>query len=211
MSWSSNRQSSCTAKRTRSQYPNLVQRHLLISHDFRLYRFLSDRYVEGTCPKCSYAGAKGDQCESCANPLDPLELISPKCTLCGTQPETKETVHQSIRLDKLQERLEQWSKESIAKGKWSSNAVAMTNSWLRDGLKPRNITRDLEWGVPVPLKGWEKKVMYVWVGRRHLSRSYAQSQVSIMLLFSSMRQLATLVSPLAIRMTGGNGGRIRIM
>ena len=128
-----------------------------------MFSFLSDRYVEGTCPKCNYDGAKGDQCETCASPLDPLELISPKCTLCGTTPETKETTHLSIALDKLQSRLEEWTKQSIADGKWSSNAVAMTNAWLRDGLKPRNITRDLEWGVPVPLKGWEKKVMYVWV------------------------------------------------
>ena len=125
--------------------------------------FLADRFVEGTCPKCNYVDARGDQCDNCTNPLDPLELIHPRCILCSNRPITKETSHLSIALDKLQPALEEWVAKSSKEGKWSSNTIAMTKSWLKEGLLPRNVTRDLAWGVPVPLEGWEKKVMYVWV------------------------------------------------
>ncbi|CAD6572574.1 MAG: hypothetical protein CYPHOPRED_004884 [Cyphobasidiales sp. Tagirdzhanova-0007] len=125
-------------------------------------RFLADRYVEGTCPKCGYEDARGDQCDSCTNPLNPIELIKPRCVLCSTRPVTRETSHLSIALDRLQEEIAEWVDRSSAKGKWSTNTMAMTKSWLKEGLLPRNVTRDLAWGVPVPLKGWEDKVMYVW-------------------------------------------------
>lgn len=125
--------------------------------------FLADRFVEGTCPKCGYTDARGDQCDSCTNPLDPLELVHPRCVLCSNRPVTKETSHLSIALDKLQPEIQSWVDESSSKGKWSSNTVGMTKGWLKEGLLPRNVTRDLSWGVPVPLEGWENKVMYVWV------------------------------------------------
>lgn len=124
---------------------------------------MADRFVEGTCPKCGYDDARGDQCDQCTNPLNPLELIKPRCVLCNTQPITRDTKHLSILLDQLQPRIEEWVAESSKKGKWSTNTVGMTQGWLREGLQPRMITRDLEWGVPVPLNGWEGKVMYVWV------------------------------------------------
>ena len=125
-------------------------------------KFLADRFVEGTCPKCGYDDARGDQCDKCGNLLDPLDLINPRCKVDGATPVVRETKHQYIRLDVLQPRIEEWSKKSIEKGAWSRNAKVITESWLKTGLKERGITRDLAWGVPVPLPGYENKVFYVW-------------------------------------------------
>ena len=125
-------------------------------------KFLADRFVEGTCPKCGYEDARGDQCDKCGSLLDPLDLINPRCKVDGATPVTRETKHMNLRLDELQPRIEEWSKESIDKGGWSKNARIITESWLKQGLKDRGITRDLAWGVPVPLPGYENKVLYVW-------------------------------------------------
>ncbi len=125
-------------------------------------RFLADRYVRGTCPHCGYEGARGDQCEMCGKLLDPMELIDPKCVTCGGTPRLRSTTHLYIDLPAILPKLEAWMKEASVKGFWANNAVQMTQAWIRDGLHPRAITRDLKWGIPVPKKGFEDKVFYVW-------------------------------------------------
>jgi len=125
-------------------------------------RFLADRYVRGTCPHCGYDGARGDQCENCGKLLEPTDLKDPVCSTCGSTPHLKSTTHLYIDLPKILPKLEPWIQEASKKGFWSNNAVQMTQGWLRDGLKPRAITRDLKWGIPVPLAGYEDKVFYVW-------------------------------------------------
>ncbi len=124
--------------------------------------FLADRYVRGTCPHCGYADARGDQCESCGKLLDPTELVTPRCGVCGSTPEVRETRHLYIDLPAIRPKLEAWIKETSVRGFWARNAVKMTEAWIRDGLKERAITRDLKWGIPVPKKGFENKVFYVW-------------------------------------------------
>ncbi len=121
--------------------------------------FLADRYVEGRCPHCGKEGARGDQCEACGRWIDPLQLISPRCKICGSSPEIKETKHWFFRLDLMQERLEKWL---LGKKHWKDNVIRFALGWLREGLKPRAITRDLDWGVPVPLPEAKNKVLYVW-------------------------------------------------
>ncbi|KAF2732433.1 methionyl-tRNA synthetase [Polyplosphaeria fusca] len=125
-------------------------------------KFLADRFVEGTCPLCGYEDARGDQCDKCGHLLDPLDLINPKCKLDGATPEPRETKHMYLCLDKLQPLEEEWFKKSSQEGKWSSNGIHITSSWLKEGLHPRGITRDLKWGTAVPLEGYDDKVMYVW-------------------------------------------------
>jgi len=124
--------------------------------------FLADRFVEGECPLCGYEDARGDQCDKCGKLLDPLELIKPRCKLDGATPVPKETRHVFLRLDKLEDKVKEWSKESSKKGAWSNNGISITESWLAEGLKPRAITRDLKWGTAIPLEGYENKVLYVW-------------------------------------------------
>ncbi|KAM7187980.1 tRNA synthetases class I (M) domain containing protein [Rhypophila sp. PSN 637] len=126
--------------------------------------FLADRFVEGTCPKpgCGYEDARGDQCDKCGNLLDPFELINPKCKVDGASPVPRETAHIFLRLDKLQSDVQKWFEKSSKEGHWSSNGIAITKSWIDRGLEGRSITRDMKWGVPVPLPGYEKKVIYVW-------------------------------------------------
>lgn len=126
------------------------------------HRFLADRYVRGTCPYCGYEGARGDQCEMCGKLLDPMELIDPKCVTCGATPKPRKTTHLYIDLPAILPKLEAWMKEASVKGFWANNAIQMTQAWIRDGLHPRAITRDLKWGIPVPKKGYEDKVFYVW-------------------------------------------------
>lgn len=125
-------------------------------------RFLADRYVRGACPHCGYADARGDQCESCGKLLDPTELKEPKCSTCGAAPAPRATKHLYIDLPAIRPRLEAWIKDASVKGFWANNAIQMTQAWIRDGLKPRAITRDLKWGIPVPKPGFESKVFYVW-------------------------------------------------
>lgn len=125
-------------------------------------RFLADRYVRGVCPHCGYDGARGDQCENCGKLLDPMELKEPKCSTCGATPKPRSTTHLYIDLPAILPRLEQWIKEASVRGFWANNAIQMTQAWIRDGLHPRAITRDLKWGIPVPKPGYEDKVFYVW-------------------------------------------------
>ena len=123
-------------------------------------QFLADRYITGTCPSCKDEGAYGDQCEKCGASLSPTELINPKSALSGNKPILKETKHWYLPLNNF----EPWLKEWIEKKKplLKSNVYGQVKSWLDEGLRPRAITRDLEWGVPVPVKGGEGKVLYVW-------------------------------------------------
>ncbi len=125
-------------------------------------RFLADRFVEGTCPHCHSQGARGDQCDSCQTLLDPVELIDPRCGVCGTRPVPRKTKHLYIDLPKALALLEAWMEKASKDGFWANNAVQVTKSWIRDGLKERCITRDLKWGIPVPKPGYEDKVFYVW-------------------------------------------------
>ena len=124
--------------------------------------YLADRFVEGECPLCGYNDARGDQCDKCGKLLDPLDLKNPRCKLDGAAPVPRETKHVFLELDKLQPEIESWFKESSQTGAWSSNSKDITGSWLKEGLKPRGITRDLKWGTAVPLPGYEDKVIYVW-------------------------------------------------
>lgn len=124
-------------------------------------RFLPDRYVTGTCPHCGYDKARGDQCENCTKVLDPTELINPRSTISGsTNLEMRETKHLFLNLPKLEKQLAEWvkSKEPF----WPDVAYSIAQKWLKEGLRPRCITRDLKWGFPVPKKGFEDKVFYVW-------------------------------------------------
>jgi methionyl-tRNA synthetase len=125
-------------------------------------RFLADRYVRGTCPHCGYPEARGDQCENCGKLLDPTELVEPRCGVCGSAPVVRETSHLYIDLPAIRPKLEAWMDRTSREGAWARNAVQMTQAWIRDGLHERAITRDLKWGIPVPRKGYESKVFYVW-------------------------------------------------
>ena len=124
--------------------------------------FLADRFVEGTCPKCQYDDARGDQCDKCGSLLDPFELINPHCKIDGATPVPRDTTHIFLRLDKSQPDIEKWFTKSSEEGAWPQNGISITKSWLDKGLEGRSITRDLKWGTPIPLDGYEKKVLYVW-------------------------------------------------
>ncbi|MDQ3930082.1 MAG: methionine--tRNA ligase, partial [Chloroflexota bacterium] len=125
-------------------------------------RFLPDRYVEGTCPHCGYTNARGDQCDNCGRQLDPIDLIDIRCKLCGTKPYPRTTEHFFLDLPKLEEPLLKWL--NTEKEHWRPNVVQFTVNWIREGLRPRAYTRDLEWGVPIPIEGYENsgKRIYVW-------------------------------------------------
>ena len=122
-------------------------------------RFLADRYVEGRCPHCGYESARGDQCESCGKTLDPEELVDMVCKLCGNAPVIKETEHFFLKLSAFEERLLDWIRPQED---WRPNVRNFSISYLEGGLHDRAITRDIEWGVPVPLDGYEDKRIYVW-------------------------------------------------
>jgi methionyl-tRNA synthetase len=123
-------------------------------------RFLPDRYVEGTCPHCGYTNARGDQCDNCGRPLDPIDLIDIRCKLCGSTPEFRPSEHFFLDLPKLEKPLLEWLEHG--KEHWRPNVVNFTLNWIREGLKGRSYTRDIEWGVPIPLPGYEGKRIYVW-------------------------------------------------
>ncbi|URE28961.1 Putative tRNA binding domain [Musa troglodytarum] len=127
-------------------------------------RFLADRLVEGTCPTldCNYDSARGDQCEKCGKLLNPTELKDPKCKVCHTTPRIRDTDHLFLELPLLREKLEEYINTMSVAGSWSQNAIQATNAWLKEGLRPRCITRDLKWGVPVPHEKYKDKVFYVW-------------------------------------------------
>lgn len=127
-----------------------------------LGKFLADRFVVGTCPKCKYEDARGDQCDACGTLLNPTELINPKCKFSGTKPVIKSTRHIFLDLPQLSPKLQEYINTTSQMGGWSSNCIQVTGAWMRDGLKNRCITRDLKWGTPVPMEGYEDKVFYVW-------------------------------------------------
>ena len=129
-------------------------------YDEEAKTFLADRYIVGECPHCHAEGAYGDQCEKCGSALSPTELINPHSTVSGSQPVLKKTKHWYLPLDKYQPWLEDW----ILKGhkEWRSNVYGQCKSWLDTGLRPRAVSRDLDWGIPVPVEGAEGKVLYVW-------------------------------------------------
>ena len=122
--------------------------------------FLADRYVTGTCPRCGNEHAYGDQCEACGTSLSPSELINPKSALSGATPVLRETTHWYLPLDKWEPRLRQWILEEHKE--WKPNVYGQCKSWLDLGLQPRAVSRDLKWGIPVPVEGAEGKVLYVW-------------------------------------------------
>ncbi len=129
-------------------------------YDVEAGTFLADRYIVGTCPKCGAEGAYGDQCEKCGSTLSPDELLNPKSALSGSEPVKKKTRHWYLPLD----RYEPWLKEWILDGhkEWKTNVYGQCKSWIDGGLQPRAVSRDLDWGVPVPVEGAEGKVLYVW-------------------------------------------------
>lgn len=124
--------------------------------------YLADRYVEGECPKCHYEDARGDQCDQCGYLLDSFELINPHCKLDNATPEPRYSDHIFLSLDKLESAITQWNDKASSEGFWSKNSKNITQSWLKEGLLPRCITRDLVWGTPVPLEKFKEKVLYVW-------------------------------------------------
>lgn len=125
-------------------------------------RFLADRFVEGICPHCRYPEARGDQCDKCGRLINAVELREPQCKVCRQTPVIRSSKHLFLDLPKLESQLEQWLEKSTSTGDWTANAKQITRSWLRDGLKPRCITRDLKWGTPVPHPDFKEKVFYVW-------------------------------------------------
>nr|XP_033791943.1 methionine--tRNA ligase, cytoplasmic isoform X2 [Geotrypetes seraphini] len=142
----------------------------------RCQRFLADRFVEGICPFCSYEEARGDQCDKCGKLINAVELKRPQCKICKGSPVIKSSKHLFLDLPKLEERLEMWLEQTLAQGDWTANARFISRSWIRDGLKPRCITRDLKWGTPVPLEDFKDKVFYVWfdapIGYLSITASY---------------------------------------
>ncbi len=129
-------------------------------YDTQENQFLADRYIKGTCPKCGYEEAYGDQCEKCGSALSPTDLINPKSTISGAELTLKETKHWYLPLDKHEAFLKKWILEDHKE--WKPNVYGQCKSWLDNGLQPRAVSRDLDWGVPVPVKNAEGKVLYVW-------------------------------------------------
>ncbi|MBT8221598.1 MAG: methionine--tRNA ligase [Eudoraea sp.] len=129
--------------------------------DAEANQFLADRFVVGTCPKCGYEEAYGDQCENCGSSLNATDLINPKSVLTGAVPSMKDTKHWFLPLNRYEDFLRSWILEGHKKD-WKPNVYGQCKSWIEDGLKPRAVTRDLDWGIPVPLKDAEGKVLYVW-------------------------------------------------
>jgi len=138
-------------------------------------RFLPDRYVEGTCPSCGAPGARGDQCDACGKPMNTEELIDPYCRICRTTPVFKETEHFFLKLSAFQDRLEEWA---ASQQQWKPNVYGLTQRYLKEGLRDRAITRDIDWGIPVPVEGFEDKRLYVWfeavIGYLSASKEWAQ-------------------------------------
>jgi len=130
-------------------------------YDAESNQFLADRFVVGTCPKCNFEESYGDQCESCGTSHNATDLINPKSSITGNVPSLKETKHWFLPLDKHEAFLREWVLEGHKKD-WKPNVYGQVKSWVEDGLRPRAVTRDLDWGIPVPVKGGEGKVLYVW-------------------------------------------------
>lgn len=122
-------------------------------------RFLPDRYVEGVCPKCGAEKTRSDQCDACGTTFETGDLLKPYCTLCGSEPEIRNTEHFFLKLSAFRELLLKYLED---KDYWRANVKAFTKNWLEDGLNDRAITRDMSWGIPIPVEGWDDKVIYVW-------------------------------------------------
>ncbi|NQT74094.1 MAG: methionine--tRNA ligase [Chloroflexi bacterium] len=138
-------------------------------------RSLPDRYIEGECPYCHSTNARGDQCDECGKTLNPNDLINLRCSICGTSPEIRESEHFYFKLSAFSDRLEAWAKEQ---SQWKPNVYSFTMRYIKEGLRDRAITRDLEWGIPVPVDGFENKRIYVWfeavIGYLSASKEWAQ-------------------------------------
>ena len=130
-------------------------------YDAEANQFLADRFVTGTCPKCGNEEAYGDQCENCGTSLNATDLINPKSAITGNVPSLKETKHWFLPLNKHEDFLKEWILKGHKKD-WKPNVYGQVKSWIDDGLRPRAVTRDLDWGIPVPVEGGEGKVLYVW-------------------------------------------------
>lgn len=156
----------------------LFQDTQIAMYDAEAKRFLPDRYVEGTCPHCGYGDARGDQCDNCGRTLDPIDLINPRSKLTGATPETRDTTHFFLDLPKFQDRLAEWVDASSAH--WRPAVLGFVQGWLKEGLRARAITRDLDWGVPIPLEGFDDKRIYVWfdavIGYLSASMEWAERQ-----------------------------------
>ncbi|RZJ73227.1 methionine--tRNA ligase [Flavobacterium sp.] len=148
-------------------------------YDAKANQFLADRFVTGTCPKCGNEEAYGDQCERCGSSLNATDLINPKSTITGETPIMKKTTHWFLPLDQYDAFLNKWILEDHAKD-WKKNVLGQVKSWLDDGLKPRAVTRDLDWGIPVPVEGAQGKVLYVWfdapIGYISSTKEWAERQ-----------------------------------
>lgn len=140
----------------------LLEKKSMQFYDEKARMFLPDRYVEGTCPKCGYEEARSDECEKCGSLYEPSELVNPRSKITGERPVLKETSHWFFPLGKYQERLEKYIDEMNKEYGWKDNVLQYCRGWFKDGLKDRAVTRDLDWGVKVPLDSVEGKVLYVW-------------------------------------------------
>lgn len=138
-------------------------------------RFLPDRYIEGVCPNCGKDGARGDQCEKCGRWLSPEEIVKPTCKICGNTPHLRNSTHWFLQLEKFQDRLAAWLD---SKPTWKDNVKKFCQQWFESGLQPRCITRDIDWGIPVPLEDAKGKVLYVWfdapIGYISATKEWAQ-------------------------------------
>ena len=156
---------------------NFIEKTTEQYYDEENKQFLADRYITGTCPHCDYEKAYGDQCESCGTSLSPTELINPKSALSGNVPVLRETKHWYLPLDQYEPWLREWILEGH-KNDWKPNVYGQVKSWVDTGLQPRAVTRDLNWGVKVPLPGTEGKVLYVWfdapIGYISATREWAE-------------------------------------
>ncbi len=140
-------------------------------------RFLPDRYIEGNCPNCGSQNARGDQCDECGKLLDPQALLNVKCKICGSTPEIRTSEHLFFALSKFEDNLLSWMKD---KKHWKSSVLKFTKNWLKSGLQDRAITRDMEWGIKVPIKGFDDKRIYVWfdavIGYLSASKEWSEKQ-----------------------------------
>jgi methionyl-tRNA synthetase len=139
-------------------------------------RFLPDRYIEGTCPYCQSSGARGDQCDECGKPINPVELVDPRCGICTATPQFKDSEHFFLRLNAFEARLLDWVKQQTH---WRQNVLNFTTRYLEGGLKDRAITRDIAWGIPIPVDGFDGKCIYVWfeavIGYLSATKEWAKS------------------------------------
>ncbi len=147
-------------------------------YDAETNQFLADRFVLGTCPKCGFEESYGDQCENCGTSHNATDLINPKSAITGNVPTLKETKHWFLPLDRYEDFLREWILKGHKKD-WKPNVYGQVKSWVEDGLRPRAVTRDLDWGIPVPVKGGEGKVLYVWfdapIGYISATKEWAES------------------------------------